>query len=154
MPQQLSSSLELSPRRGHLEGHILLHLMPSFCPSGRTEGIEGAENKRGAYRDSEELGKGTKVRRQSVWEPPRQKSPIYDQPPNDAGLRRGNWDGLSSSDWSPQPLGLQQNCLPDPAGRGCAGLGYTTHRVRQTEGRLKTVLRVGPFSFLPTEQVT
>lgn len=92
MPQQLSSSLELPPRRGHVEGHILLHLMPSFRPSGRTEGIEEAENKRGAYRDSEELGKETKVRRQRVWELPRQKSPIYDQPPNDAGLRRGNWE--------------------------------------------------------------
>lgn len=64
----------------------------------------------------------------------------------DSGEGTGKADCLSSSDWSPQPLGLQQNCFPDPAGRGCAGLDYTTHRVRQTEGRLNAVLRVGPFS--------
>lgn len=36
-------------------------------------------------RNTEELGEGTKVRRQCVWE-----LSIYNQPPNDARLRRGN----------------------------------------------------------------
>jgi len=33
--------------REHLEGPILSHLVPPFCPSGKTEGTEEAENKRG-----------------------------------------------------------------------------------------------------------
>lgn len=82
MPWQLSSLLELSPRS--ILRVIFFHTSSSLLPSGRTQGIEKAENKRGGSRNTEELGEGTKVRRQCVWELPILKNSIYKQPTNDA----------------------------------------------------------------------
>lgn len=136
MPGQLFSSLESSPKRQHLEGLILSYLMPLFCPS---EGIEEAENKR----NTEELGEGTKVRRQSVWELPIQKNPTYNQPPNGAGPRRGKCESRLPPPEVTGPLSHRgsNQVVAQIQQQEDAGQGWTTHRGRQTKGRQKIVLR-------------